>query len=153
MLSSVRCDIALFCLKLVSLRASGHCRPFLASFCYSSQGRHLNDYSFDEEVLVQQCQQFLSGIWYKIDLRIGLPCLIKNSVLVSNCGPHNFQNVSKNSLKCIQKPSKYQNVYKMSPKCLQKLSKTKMSPKSIRVILVVSDWVMLTQFRLRITSK
>ena len=54
-------------------------RPFLASFCYSSQGRHLNDYSFDEEVLVQQCQPFLRVIWYKIDLRIGLPCLIKNS--------------------------------------------------------------------------
>ena len=54
-------------------------------------------------------------------------------VLVSNCGIANFQNVSKNSPKCLQKPSKYQNVSKMSPKCLQKLSKTKMSPKSLQL--------------------
>ena len=70
---------------------------------------------------------FILGFWIKTVVQI------KIVVLVYNCGINNFQNVSKNSPKCIQKPSKYQNVSKMSPKCLQKLSKTKMSPKTIQL--------------------
>ena len=58
--------------------SQGHLRrcPFLASFCYSSQGKHLNDYSFEEEVRTPTMPVYLSRIWHINIIYLGYDFLV-----------------------------------------------------------------------------